>query len=56
MTKDLTEVVTVRFAKSVVDALKQQQEAVGIPPSEFVRRAVAEALKKVEKSHATQLA
>jgi len=52
MTQELSEVVTVRFSKSVVDALKQQQAAVGIPPSEFVRRAVADALKKAEvKSH-----
>lgn len=49
MTKELTEVVTVRFPKSVVDALKQTQEAVGIPPSEFIRRAVVEKLEKREQ-------
>jgi len=54
MRKELTEVVTVRFPKSVVDALKQQQIAVGIPASEFIRRAVIEKLeKRVENSHAT---
>jgi predicted DNA binding CopG/RHH family protein len=48
MTKELTEVVTVRFPKSIVDALKQHQIAVGIPPSEFIRRAVVDKLQKVE--------
>lgn len=51
MTKELTEVVTVRFSKSIVDALKAEQESVGIPPSEFIRRAVVEKLeKKAEQS------
>jgi len=46
MTQELSEVVTVRFAKSVVDELKQLQVSIGIPPSEFIRRAVAEKLEK----------
>jgi predicted DNA binding CopG/RHH family protein len=46
MTKELNEVVTVRFPNSIVDALKEQQIAVGIPPSEFIRRAVVEKLEK----------
>jgi|HubBroStandDraft_2_1064218.scaffolds.fasta_scaffold138840_2 hypothetical protein len=52
MTKELSEIISVRFPKSTVDALKRRQAAIGIPVSESIRRAVAEALdEELEAEH-----
>jgi metal-responsive CopG/Arc/MetJ family transcriptional regulator len=42
---ELSEVISVRFPKSVVDALRARYEAEGILPSETIRRAVITVLK-----------
>jgi hypothetical protein len=42
----------IRFAQSTIDALKAEQIRTGCSVTEFVRRAVAEALKKAEKDNA----
>lgn len=43
---ELSEVISVRFPKSVVDALRRKYEKDGVLPSEFIRRAVTAALEK----------
>jgi len=45
MTRELTEIISVRFPKSVVDAMRERHAAEGILPSEQIRRAVSAAMK-----------
>lgn len=44
MTKDLTEIISVRFPNAVVADLQRRYESVGIQPSEYIRRCVIAAL------------